>query len=131
MNILRKGQDLGRGMTVQTDGYHAKRKEVIGILYALRDAGVKLPRLEVKIAEAGGQTIGLGYHNNPTIAISAELTGDKLYAVVLHEVVHTAFNYRGHDESCPLMASTVKTHSKRVYLQAFMKYAKAAKAVTK
>lgn len=126
MNKLKKGQTVV-DMVISENNYFQKRKEVMEIIYELKKY-VDLPRIEVKIAETikGHSTAGRGYTDSTNaIVISGKLEGMILYAVVLHEIVHTAFKYKGHNEKCILMCSSVsKGHSKEKYLQAFLKYAK-------
>lgn len=126
MNKLKKGQKLSAGMTVKTDGYFEKRKEVMEIIYQLREL-VELPRIEVKIADST-YAAGLGQTGKANyIVIEGNLKGLELFHVVLHEVVHTAFKYSGHNEKCLLMSSTYNKNNlatKEQYLETFMKYAK-------
>lgn len=130
MNKLKKGQKLKSKrktvLIVKKDNFFEKRQEVLNIIYELK-RHVKLPRIEVKIAESqnGSQVVGLGYLNSFTIAIEHSLDGIKLYQTVLHEIVHTVFKMQGHDESCILMSAALTNgYSKEEYLTAFLKYAR-------
>lgn len=130
MNNLKKGQKLKHKkktvLIVKKDNFREKRKEVLDIIYELKKH-VDLPRIEVKIADLvhDSKTVGLGYFNHYTIVISSSLSGIELYQTVLHEIVHTVFKIKEHDEECILMASTLKTgHSKEAFLKAFLKYSK-------
>lgn len=128
MNTLRKGQRLVHGMTVKDESYFEKRREVMAIIYELKRS-VELPRIEVKIAKSSdGKCAGLGWTDERhTIAIADTLSGKELFIVTLHELVHTVFKFKGHDERCPLMCSVIDaSHTKEVYMEAFLKYAKRA-----
>ena len=125
-NQLKKG-DKRKGLTVKRDQFWLKRREVMEIIYSLKKE-VNLPRIEVKIATRDqlSNVIGLGWtDHNSTILIDGELNGIDLYAVVLHEIVHTAFKYTGHNESCLLMSSNLsRGYTKQDYFNAFKRYAK-------
>ena len=96
------------------------------IIYSIKKV-VNLPRIEVKIATRDqlSNPIGLGWtDDNSIIVIDGELNGIDLYQVVLHEIVHTAFKYTGHNENCLLMSSHLKRGgTKQEYFNAFLKYA--------
>ena len=124
MNKLKKGQELRNG-TILSDNYFAKRREVMAIVYAAREFFPQAPRVEVKIMTKDG---GLGWVNeNHIIAIGEEIEGDSLVHVVLHELVHTWFKVKGHNEKCPLMKSKYSDAEKaELAWAAFKKYAKKA-----
>ena len=123
-NALHKGQEI-RGLQVKSQDYHAKRREVIDIIYSLKKL-VDLPRIEVKIASKreAASPLGLGFTGDIcAIMVNGELEGDQLYAVVLHEIVHTAFKVKGHVDTCPLMAPRLRDFDRSKYLAAFLTYA--------
>jgi len=124
-NALRKGQEI-KGLQVKSQDYRAKRREVIDIIYSLKKL-VDLPRIEVKIASEQdvGSPLGLGFTSDIcAIMVNGDLEGDQLYAVVLHEIVHTAFKFKGHVDTCPLMSARLRSFDRSEYLRAFLTYAK-------
>jgi Zn-dependent peptidase ImmA (M78 family) len=126
MNILKKGKETHKnGMTVKTDDYFNKRKEVMAVIYEAKKYYPNAPRVEVKICDKHERILGLGWVNkNTVIAINEDLTGDTLVHVVLHELVHTWFK-KGHDEKCPLMKKhTYSDENVEESWDAFKKYAK-------
>jgi Zn-dependent peptidase ImmA (M78 family) len=109
MNMLKKGHAVKKdGLIVKTENYFDKRRAVMAVVYEARKFYANAPRTEIKICNEHERTLGTGWINNPIIAISEELSGDRLTYVVLHELVHTWFKMSGHNEECPLMASQVQ-----------------------
>lgn len=126
MNILKKGKETHKnGMTVKTNDYFDKRKEVMAIIYEAKKHFPNAPRVEVKICDKHDKILGLGWVNKSTvIAINEDLKGDTLVHVVLHELIHTWFKEE-HNEKCPLMKEYVYGDENiEESWKAFKKYAK-------
>ena len=94
--------------------------------------GDKFRRIDVRVGErahnciVGGQVLGLARLGDDIIWIpesTLERNTDTIRHVVLHEIVH-ALTGKGHDESCPLMASFFKPHPKETITAAFMSHFK-------
>jgi len=87
--------------------YSLKRK-VINLVYEVKNSGVNLPRIEVKIGEQRKPNVlGVALLKDNKIWITEDaikMGEDALRNVVFHEIVHAVTGF-GHDENCPLMCS--------------------------
>jgi hypothetical protein len=89
------------------DNTYALRRKVIELVYEARRM-VKLPRIEVRITEDDPMILGQAVLKSNQIWISQKVVKDyDLRAIVWHEIIHAVLGV-GHDEKCPLMASTYK-----------------------
>ena len=89
---------------------YALRRKVINLIYEVKNSGVNLPRIEVRIGEPRKQNLlgcALLKDNKIWITDDAIKMGeDALRNVVFHEIVHAVTGF-GHDEKCPLMCSAL------------------------
>lgn len=106
------------------------RAKVMECIYELRKIK-HFPRIYVRIAEddANG-CLGVAHTQIKAIWITERAimnyshTG--LFAIVAHEVLHTAFGV-SHDETCPLMSSCKKPISKDETIQRFKAWTRKTK----
>lgn len=110
------------------DATYQERRQVIEIIYKCLRLDRSLPRVEVRIVENSGKTLGRAtvFSRVSHISISKKAFNcqDILHHVVLHELCHTWFDTM-HDEKCPLMASVIKKPlSKQMAFDTFKKYLK-------
>jgi hypothetical protein len=106
------------------------RRNVMNVLYEIKNRGITIPRIEVRIVDTSNAQKGLmGYaytlkniiHIAQKWALVPSLT---LKCLVLHEVLH-AVKGTQHVDGCPLMAATmVKIESEESIWTAFEKYLK-------
>ena len=86
------------------------RRKVIDLIYEIKNSGVVLPRIEVRIGEARkANLLGVAMLKDCKIWITDDainMGDDALRNVVFHEIVHAVTGF-GHDEKCPLMMSTL------------------------
>jgi len=89
---------------------YALRRKVIDLIYEVKNSGVALPRIDVRIGQARTSTIlGVAMLKDCKIWITDDainMGDDALRNVVFHEIVHAVTGF-GHDEKCPLMMSTL------------------------
>lgn len=89
------------------DDTYALRRKVIDLLYEAKKM-VNLPRIEVKITEDDPTILGQAVLKSNKIWISQKVVKNyDLRSIVWHELIHSVLGV-GHDEKCPLMASTYK-----------------------
>lgn len=107
---------------------YALRKQVMNLIYEVKNLVPNLPRIDVRIGEATAKhfgTLGVARLNQNIIWITKDAINkgtDFLRMTVLHELVHTVYGF-GHDEECPLMESYAKhVLPKKYALKIFMKY---------
>ena len=90
------------------------RRQVIELIYEAKRGGVNLPRISVRIGEQKPKhknVLGCAKMNGNQMWITKDaidLGIDALRNVVFHEIAHAVFNVQ-HDESCPLMQSSLIT----------------------
>ena len=90
------------------------RRQVIELIYEAKRGGVNLPRISVRIGEQKlnhKNVLGCAKMNGNQMWITKDaidLGIDALRNVVFHEIAHAVFNVQ-HDESCPLMQSSLIT----------------------
>ena len=86
------------------------RRKVINLIYEVKNSGVALPRIEVRIGEARKKNVlGVAMLKDCKIWITDDAINmgeDALRNVVFHEIVHAVTGF-GHDEKCPLMCSAL------------------------
>ena len=86
------------------------RRKVIDLIYEIKNSGVSLPRIDVRIGEARKPNLlGVAMLKDCKIWITDDainMGDDALRNVVFHEIVHAVTGF-GHDEKCPLMMSTL------------------------
>ena len=84
------------------------RRQVLNIIYEVKNMGLKIPRIDVRIGEDKNcQVLGKANLNKNIIFITAQAINkgeNVLRHTVLHELVHTIFGIN-HDEKCHLMKS--------------------------
>ena len=89
---------------------YALRRKVINLIYEVKNSGVNLPRIEVRIGEPRKQNLlGCALLKDNKIWITDDAINmgeDALRNVVFHEIVHAVTGF-GHDEKCPLMCSAL------------------------
>jgi hypothetical protein len=92
------------------DNTYSLKRKVINLIYEVKNSGVNLPRIEVRIGEPRKQNLlgcALLKDNKIWITDDAIKMGeDALRNVVFHEIVHAVTGF-GHDEKCPLMCSAL------------------------
>ena len=93
--------------------YRNERRPVMGCIYTakqwLREIGYELPRIRVRITETDRHNPVMGsaiLNANEVYIVDTSIDSKHLMHVVCHEIVHAVLG-KGHDEACPLMASTV------------------------
>ena len=116
---------INREMNDQT---YNERRKVISIIYQCLRLNKSLPRVEVRIVENKGNVLGRAtiFSRVPHISITKQAfsSEDMLHNVVLHELCHTWFDAM-HDETCPLMRSTInKPLTKDKAFEIFKEYLK-------
>ena len=90
------------------------RRQVIELIYEAKRGGVNLPRISVRIGEQKlkhKNVLGVATMSGNQMWITKDaidLGIDALRNVVFHEIAHAVFNVQ-HDESCPLMQSSLIT----------------------
>ena len=91
---------------------YSLRRKVINLIYEVKNSGVSLPRIEVRIGEPRKQNLlGCAALKDNKIWITDDaikMGEDALRNVVFHEIVHAVTGV-GHDEKCPLMCSALGT----------------------
>ena len=110
------------------DNTYSLRRKVINLIYEIKNSGVSLPRIEVRIGEARKKNLlGVAILKDCKIWITDDainMGDDALRNVVFHEIVHAVTGF-GHDEKCPLMCSTLgKMLSKEDCLAKLKQYIK-------
>ena len=92
------------------DNTYSLRRKVIDLIYEIKNSGVSLPRIDVRIGEARkANLLGVAMLKDCKIWITDDainMGDDALRNVVFHEIVHAVTGF-GHDEKCPLMMSTL------------------------
>ena len=88
------------------DEVYKQRRQVINVIYDLKNHGINIPRIDVRIGEDKKESVlGKGRLNDNIIWITPKALNkgeNYLYHTVLHELVHTIFGY-GHSRTCHLM----------------------------
>lgn len=88
------------------DEVYKQRRQVINVIYDLKNHGINIPRIDVRIGEDKKHyVLGKGRLNDNIIWITPKALNrgeNYLYHTVLHELVHTIFGY-GHNATCHLM----------------------------
>jgi predicted metal-dependent hydrolase len=124
-----KKNRVGRKNLEMNGHVFALRRKVIALVYEANRLVPNLPRVEVRIVENEGNTLGVASLKTKHISIMANCVADNdeiLRHVVFHELVHTLFGVR-HDETCPLMKALVSIPcSKQEAHAIFKQYAKGA-----
>lgn len=109
------------------DQVFAFRRKVIALVYEANKLVPNLPRVEVRIVENEGNTLGVAHMGVKHISIMRSVVADNddiLRHVVFHELVHTLFGVR-HNKKCPLMKALVDIPAtKQECHDLFKKYAK-------
>ena len=91
------------------DDVYKLRRQVINLIYEVKNGGGKLPRISVRVGEQTAKhknILGCAMMNKNQMWITKDaidLGTDTLRNVVFHEIAHAVFNV-DHDEKCPLMA---------------------------
>ena len=87
---------------------YAMRCKVMSVIYAVKKAGMNIPRVDVRIGEDKNcHVLGKGRLNDNIIWITPKAINkgeNYLYHTVLHELVHTIFG-KGHSRTCHLMSA--------------------------
>ena len=87
------------------------RRKVINLIYELKNEGLNLPRVDVRVGEAiDCNDLGVARLNDNIIWITKKAINESenyLRNVVYHELIHTIYGCR-HNEKCPLMKATIK-----------------------
>lgn len=94
------------------DQVYKLRRQVINLIYEVKNEITNLPRIEVRIGEPRSEkTLGVAALKDYKIWITEDAINmgpDALRNIVFHEVVHAVTGF-GHDDNCPLMQPTLKT----------------------
>jgi hypothetical protein len=104
---------------------YALRRKVIDCLYELKTV-VDFPRIDVRVTEKDERCLGVAHMKIKAIWITEtaiSLSHEDLFAIVAHEVLHTAFGVE-HDETCPLMSSYQKPITKAETIKRFKMWAR-------
>lgn len=120
---------MSKSLKKKKEDFYTERKIVMEFIYeAIELMGKRMPRVEVKICHDRDNVLGQGFLDLEKINIAEstfKLSKDDIRAVVYHELVHTWFKYRGHDENCKLMSSVLKRGLSKAQVQKlFKKYIK-------
>ena len=109
---------------------YSLRRKVINLIYEVKNSGVNLPRIEVRIGEARNHNVlGVAKLSKKQIWITkraVDMSQDALRNIVFHEIVHAVTGF-GHDDKCPLMKPTLdgyllnKTECMK-YLKGYIKH---------
>ena len=110
------------------DNTYSLRRKVINLIYEVKNSGVNLPRIEVRIGEPRKKNLlGVALLKDNKIWITKDaikMGEDALRNVVFHEIVHAVTGF-GHDENCPLMCSKLgKLLNKKDCLDKLKQYIK-------
>ena len=114
-----RANDTNKGMKIKkiknfemNKETYSLRRKVINLIYEVKNSGVSLPRIEVRIGEPRKQNLlGCAALKDNKIWITDDaikMGEDALRNVVFHEIVHAVTGF-GHDENCPLMCSELGT----------------------
>ena len=130
MSKLKNTPARGARMLPMSAEVYLLRRNVMNVLYEIKNRGIVIPRIEVRIVDTSNAQKGLmGYaytlkniiHIAQKWALVPSLT---LKCLVLHEVLH-AVKGTQHVDGCPLMAATLqKIESEESIWTAFEKYLK-------
>jgi hypothetical protein len=111
------------------DDTYKLRTKVMGYIYEAKKLS-NLPRLDVRITDlkdnSDPRILGTARMNDNILWIPAKTLTEKdsvIRHVVLHEILHAAHGI-DHDESCPLMSSTVGQTTTKEQNEAFIKHCK-------
>jgi len=89
-----------------TGDVYLQRCKVMSVIYAVKKAGMNIPRIDVRIGEDKKcEVLGKGRLNDCIIWITPKAINkgeNYMYHTVLHELVHTIFG-KGHSRTCHLM----------------------------
>lgn len=87
---------------------YKQRQQVMSVIYAVKNNGMNIPRIDVRIGEDKNcHVLGKGRLNDNIIWITPKALNrgeDYLYHTVLHELVHAVFG-KGHYRTCCLMTA--------------------------
>jgi hypothetical protein len=103
------------------------RYKVMECIYELRKVK-HFPRIYVRVTEddVNGRCLGVAHTQIKAIWITEgaimNYSHEALFAIVAHEVLHTAFGIE-HDETCPLMSSYKKPITKAETIKRFKAWA--------
>ena len=104
---MRKNKTTKNFTNFKMDGdVYLQRCKVMSVIYAVKKAGMNIPRIDVRIGEDKNcHVLGKGRLNDNIIWITPKAINkgeNYLYHTVLHELVHTIFG-KGHSRTCHLM----------------------------
>ena len=89
-----------------TGEVYLQRCKVMSVIYAVKKAGMNIPRIDVRIGEDKScNVLGKGRLNDCIIWVTPKAINrgeNYMYHTVLHELVHTIFG-KGHSRTCHLM----------------------------
>jgi len=94
------------------DDVYKLRRQVINLIYEVKNGGGKLPRISVRVGEQTAKhknVLGCAKISNNQMWITKDaidLGSDILRNIVFHEIAHAVYGTQ-HDESCPLMCSAL------------------------
>jgi Fe-S oxidoreductase len=86
------------------------RREVINLIYEAKRLAGNLPRIEVRVTEDKGKTLGCAAMGGRVIWITESFVASR--ATVFHEILH-AVKAQPHVVGCPLMASHINPNLER------------------
>ena len=129
-NTFRNKTAFGAKVNKMNDATYALRRNVIEAIYELKKH-VNLPRIEVRIVDAGDDTFcGYAYLNSNVIHIRDTFASDKFKSksailhLTAHEIVHAVTGFM-HDDNCYLMQPYhVANPNASKSIEAFKKYFK-------
>jgi hypothetical protein len=137
MNNLKKTQTTGGSMKKRLKAYqfnnhkmdeavYAKRRQVMDIIYELKNLGLKLPRVDVRIGkDEDCLVLGKARLNDNIIWVTDKAINqgeEYLRNLVHHELLHAIYGCQ-HDESCPIMSATQSVVvNKNKSIEIFKKY---------
>ena len=106
---MRKNKTTKNFTNFKMDGdVYLQRCKVMSVIYAVKKAGMNIPRIDVRIGEDKNcHVLGKGRLNDNIIWITPKAINkgeNYLYHTVLHELVHTIFG-KGHSRTCHLMSA--------------------------
>ena len=93
-----------------TENVYKLRRIVLKYIYELKNEGLKLPRVDVRVGNATKcQTLGIAKLKKNIIFITEkaiEMKDDEVRVIVYHELLHAILG-QSHVKGCPIMNSVV------------------------
>lgn len=105
-NQLKNRTSFNARLNKMNDQTYKMRRQVMDIIYQIKNKGYQIPRIEVRIVNGGDDHIAAYAYLNKNIVHVQDhwlsYSPETLVHVILHEVVHAVTGFK-HDENCYLM----------------------------